>query len=97
MPHCRDFVADSEAMQQLAKLTRLPCLPFDFANSFASDSLVQVIRTMAESATGETLTFLMNLVKESLEECKDFWEATADQPKLLSLVEFTGIQIQIQT
>ena len=90
VPHCRDFVADADGLDRLARLTSLPCLPYDFANSVASDSLVQVIRTMAEAATSETLTFLVKIVQESLGECKDFWETMDEQPKLLPLVEFSG-------
>ena len=45
---------------------------------------------MAEAATNETLTFLVKLVQESLEECKDFWSTMEEQPKLLDLVEFSG-------
>ncbi|KAI1785481.1 hypothetical protein LXA43DRAFT_1115856 [Ganoderma leucocontextum] len=90
VPHCRDFVADTDGLERLAKLTTLPCLPYDFANSVASDSLVQVVRTMAEAATNETLTFLVKLLQESLEECKDFSETMDEQPKLLNLVEFSG-------
>ncbi|KAL1945966.1 hypothetical protein VTO73DRAFT_1968 [Trametes versicolor] len=90
VPHCRDFVADAEGLDHLARLTALPCLPYDFANSVGSDSLVQVIRTMAEAATTETLAFLLKLVQDSLEECKDFWESMEERPKLLSLVEFAA-------
>ena len=90
VPHCRDFVADAEGLDRLARLTSLPCLPYDFANSVGSDSLVQVIRTMAESATTETLAFLTKLVQESLDEFKDFWQTMEEQSKLLSMVEFTG-------
>ncbi|KAI0360913.1 hypothetical protein OH77DRAFT_1558017 [Trametes cingulata] len=90
VPHCRDFVADPEGLDRFARLTSLPCLPYDFANSVGSDSLVQVIRTMAESATTETLAFLLKLVQESLEECKDFWETMEEQSKLLPLVEFAA-------
>lgn len=45
---------------------------------------------MAEAATNETLTFLVKLVQESLEECRYFWETMEEQPKLLELVEFSG-------
>ncbi|KAI0766838.1 hypothetical protein BD413DRAFT_614840 [Trametes elegans] len=90
VPHCRDFVNDPEGLEQLARLTSLPCLPYDFANSVGSDSLVQVIRTMAESATTETLAFLLKLVQESLVECKDFWETMEEHSKLLPFVEFAG-------
>lgn len=96
MPHCRDFVADAEGLDHLARLTALPCLPYDFANSVGSDSLVQVIRTMAESATTETLAFLLKLVQDSLEECKDFWDTMEEQPKLLPLVEFAGASPDIE-
>ena len=74
----------------MARLTTLPCLPYDFANSVASDSLVQVVRTMAEASTTETLTFLVKLVQESLGDCKDFWETMEEQPKLMNMIEFTG-------
>ncbi|RDX47077.1 hypothetical protein OH76DRAFT_1406241 [Lentinus brumalis] len=90
VPHCRDFVADADGMDRLARLTSLPCLPYDFANSVASDSLVQVVRTMAEAATSETLTFLVKIVQESLDDCKDFWETMDEQPKLLPLVDFNA-------
>ncbi|TBU55065.1 hypothetical protein BD310DRAFT_1041405 [Dichomitus squalens] len=90
VPHCRDFVADTDGLNGLAKLTTLPCLPYDFANSVASDSFVQVVRTMAEAATNETLAFLVRLVQESLAECKDFWGSLDEQPKLLGLVEFSA-------
>ncbi|KAI0326605.1 DUF913-domain-containing protein [Cubamyces sp. BRFM 1775] len=90
VPHCRDFVADAEGLDLLARMTSLPCLPYDFANSVGSDSLVQVIRTMAESATTETLAFLTKLVQDSLDECKDFWQTMEEQSKLLPMVEFTA-------
>ncbi|KAI0666580.1 hypothetical protein C8Q78DRAFT_1176707 [Trametes maxima] len=96
VPHCRDFVNDTEGLDSLARLTSLPCLPYDFANSVGSDSLVQVIRTMAESATTETLTFLIKLVQESLEECKDFWGSMQEQSKLLSLVEFAAGEDEVK-
>ena len=56
VPHCRDLINDADGLERLAKLTCLPCLPYDFANSVASDSLVQVMRTMADAATTETLS-----------------------------------------
>ncbi|OBZ67028.1 E3 ubiquitin-protein ligase ptr1 [Grifola frondosa] len=89
IPHCKEFVADADALDRLGKLTSLPCLPYDFVNSVASDSLVQVIRSMAEASTGETLTFLLKLVNESLAECKDFWESMDEHSKLLPMVDVT--------
>ncbi|KAL6310318.1 hypothetical protein BKA93DRAFT_924556 [Sparassis latifolia] len=93
VPHCKDFLADAECLDQLGRLTALPCLPYDFANSVASDSLVQVIRTMAESATSETIMFLVKLVHETMENNKDFWEHMEEQSKLLSMVDITGEEV----
>lgn len=89
-PHCKDFVSDSSALALLGNLTSLPCLPYDFSTSVASDSLVQVVRTMAESATTETLNFLLSLVQETLSENADFWESIQEESRLLPLVDFKG-------
>jgi E3 ubiquitin-protein ligase HUWE1 len=72
-------------------LTALHCIPYDYANSLASDSLVQVMRTMTDVASSETLVYLQKLVKESLEETKDFWGSMDDESKLLPLLEITGV------
>lgn len=89
-PHCKDFIADEEALSSLGNITALPCLPYDFSTSVASDSLVQVIRTMAESATQETLAFLLKLVQDALDTNTDFWETVQEQSKLLPLLDSKG-------
>lgn len=71
-------------------MTALPCIPYDFANSVASDSIVQVMRTMTDVASSETLLFLRKLVNLSLEETKEFWETMGDTSKLLPLLDVTG-------
>ncbi|KAH9839447.1 uncharacterized protein C8Q71DRAFT_905985 [Rhodofomes roseus] len=86
-PHCREFVADQEALDRFGKLTALPCLPYDFANGLTSDSFVQVIRTMAEGATSETVAFLVNIVREALDDTKDFWENPREESQFLPLVD----------
>ncbi|KZT26754.1 hypothetical protein NEOLEDRAFT_1062431 [Neolentinus lepideus HHB14362 ss-1] len=91
-PHCRDFISSTDGMERLLRLTALPCLPYDFANSVSSDSLVQVIRTMGEASPNDALVFLAKKVKESLEQTKDFWETTEDKSKMLSLVDITPDQ-----
>ncbi|THH30438.1 hypothetical protein EUX98_g3760 [Antrodiella citrinella] len=90
VPHCRDFITNADSMKRLGNLTALPCLPYDYPNSVASDSLVQVIRTMMEAATAETLTFLIGLVNESLAETKEFRETVEGDSKVLSMVESSG-------
>ena len=70
VPHCRDFISNTDGLERLGRLTALPCIPYDFPNGVASDSLVQVVRTMVESATSETLAFLVKLVNQSLDDTK---------------------------
>jgi E3 ubiquitin-protein ligase HUWE1 len=52
--------------------------------------MVQVMRTMSEVTTAETLAHLSKLVKESLDATKSFWESVDEDSKLLSLVDITG-------
>ena len=80
----------SDGLERLGRLTELPCVPYDFANSVASDSLVQVIRTMVDADRHGTLTFLAKLVKASLGETEEFWNGVKQESQLLSLLNFTG-------
>ncbi|KAK0461087.1 uncharacterized protein EV420DRAFT_1746494 [Desarmillaria tabescens] len=89
-PHCRDFLSSTDGLASLGRLTALPCLPYDFANSLASDSMVQVMRTMTEVATSETLLHLAKLVKESLDLTQTFWGTLEDKSKLLQFVDLTS-------
>lgn len=52
------------------------------------------MRTMTDVASGETLRYLQKLVKESLEETKEFWTSMDDQSKLLPLLEITSMGTQ---
>ncbi|KAH8107868.1 hypothetical protein BXZ70DRAFT_1014411, partial [Cristinia sonorae] len=87
VPHCRDFVRNSDSRKRLGALTALPCLPYDYPNSVASDSLVQVVRTMMEASPTETLDFLIDLVNESLAQTNEFRDSAEGQPRFFSLVE----------
>ncbi|KAJ7188201.1 hypothetical protein C8R46DRAFT_1341056 [Mycena filopes] len=91
-PHCKDFITAADGLSQLGRLTSLPCIPYDFANSVASDSMVQVMRTMSEVTTAETLAHLSKLVKESLDATKDFWDSIEEGSKLLPLVDIPAGQ-----
>ncbi len=90
MPHCRDFVANTDGLERFARLTALPCIPYDFPNSVASDSLVQVVRTMVEAATSETLAFVIKMVTDSLEETKDLRDDDSGESKLSALANASG-------
>ena len=80
-------------MACFARLLALPCLPYDYANSIHSDSIVQVVRTMAEIAPTETLGHLSKQVKESLNETERFWSVAEDTSRFLPHVEITGMFI----
>ncbi|EGN99872.1 hypothetical protein SERLA73DRAFT_88605 [Serpula lacrymans var. lacrymans S7.3] len=90
VPHCKDFIRNEDGLDRLGRLTALPCLPYDFANSVASDSLVQVMRTMAEVGPNEALFYLMTLVGSSLAETQTFWQSLDSQSKLLQYMDLTG-------
>ena len=80
----------ADGLTLLGRLTRLPCLPYDFANSVASDSMIQVMRTMTEVVPDETLLHLSKLVKQSLDDTRSFWENVEESSKLLPLVDTNG-------
>lgn len=88
--HCRDFVLNTDGLKRIGRLTALPCLPYDFANNVASDSMVQVLRTMAEVATNETLSQLIEFVKDSLSDTQFLWGSEQENSKLLALVDLSG-------
>jgi len=52
--------------------------------------MVQVLRTMAEVATNETLTQLIAFVKDSLDDTRFLWDSEQWKSKLLSLVDVSG-------
>ncbi|KAI6021384.1 hypothetical protein BKA83DRAFT_4464115 [Pisolithus microcarpus] len=80
--HCKDFINTEDGLDRIGRLTALPCLPYDYANSVASDSLVQVIRTMAEIGPNDTLSYLSKLVAMSLDQTEEFWKFLAPESRL---------------
>lgn len=88
---CKDFISGTDGLERIGRLTALPCLPYDFANSVASDSLVQVMRTMTDTSPSETLLYLQKLVNASLAETEHIWGSMDDQSKLLPLLEITSM------
>lgn len=88
--HCEEFISTIDGLDALGRITALPCLPYDFGNSVHSDSLVQVIRTLAEANAQATLSFLSRLVKSSLDENTEFWGNCGGPSKLSGMIEFDG-------
>jgi E3 ubiquitin-protein ligase HUWE1 len=52
--------------------------------------MVQVMRTMTEVSTNETLLHLAQLAKGSLEDTRYFWETAQEDSKLLPLIDITS-------
>ncbi|KAI0268805.1 hypothetical protein BC834DRAFT_923157 [Gloeopeniophorella convolvens] len=88
--HCKDFITNSDGLVLLGRLTALPCIPYDFGGSVASDSLVQVIRTMFDAAPALTMGALTGWVKASLQETAPFWGSLNGKSKLIELLELEG-------
>lgn len=77
----------------LGRLTALPCIPYDFGGSVASDSLVQVIRTMFDAAPNVTMNSLTGWVQESLQETSSFWGSPSRKSKFTELLDLAGIPL----
>ncbi|KAG1732222.1 uncharacterized protein EDB91DRAFT_677858 [Suillus paluster] len=90
--HCKDFIRNVEGLERIGRLTALPCLPYDYANSVASDSLVQVIRTMADVGPNEALHHLSKLVENSLSDSQSFWESPQSHSKLAPFLDLSEEQ-----
>ncbi|KAF8135467.1 hypothetical protein EV363DRAFT_1395968 [Boletus edulis] len=91
--HCKDFIRNADGLDRIGRLTGLSCLPYDYANSVSSDSIVQVIRTMAEIGPNEALFYLSKLVGTSLAETEEFWKELPSESKLAPLLEVTDDQL----
>ena len=74
VPHCHEFVSNTNGLDRLARLYALPCLPLGYGASVAADSMVQLLRSMTEVAATQTLASLTKHVRQSLDETKAYWE-----------------------
>ncbi|KAG9077088.1 hypothetical protein FS749_011058, partial [Ceratobasidium sp. UAMH 11750] len=86
VPHCHEFVSNTNGLDRLARLYALPCLPLGYGASVAADSMVQLLRSMTEVSATQTLASLTKHVRESLDETKAYWEQSSDQSRLAQLM-----------
>lgn len=89
-PHCRDFIVKYEGIERLGQCLRLSALPIRFSETPAADSLIQIFRTMAELNSKETLAKLSVLVRNALDESKDYWETMSSESKLAPFTDISG-------
>lgn len=55
--------------------------------------MVQVLRTMTEVATSETLLHLAEIVRESLNDTRFFWDPVEESSKLLPFVDLPSMYL----
>ncbi len=65
--HCKDFIK-LDGLDKLLAFYSLPCLPYDFSVSPLADSLVTLVRLMAEISPTTVLIALLRDVKAASEE-----------------------------
>ncbi|KAG8764160.1 hypothetical protein FRC11_003016 [Ceratobasidium sp. 423] len=87
IPHCQEFVNNTDGLDRLGRLYALPCLPLGYGSSLAADSMVQLLRSMTEVSATKTLESLTKQVQQSLEETKAFWQEPSDNSRLAQLME----------
>ncbi|GJJ06087.1 hypothetical protein Clacol_000276 [Clathrus columnatus] len=88
--HCRDFMQNTDGLDNLCKLVTIPGIPYNYASTPASDALVQVLRMMTEVAPSQTTSCLIKQVKLSLENTRDFWEPFDGGSKLHRFIEISS-------
>ena len=65
--HCKDFIK-MDGLDKLLGFYSLPCLPYDFSVSLLADSLVTLVRVMAEISPSTVLIAMLRDVKTASEE-----------------------------
>lgn len=89
--HWKDFLK-ADGLTKLLKFYSLPCLPYNFSNSMAADSLATLIRLMTEVSSQSVITAMLVDLKESVAETKSVWDWDAPSPnsQLLHLITPTS-------
>ncbi|KAJ1021615.1 hypothetical protein NDA16_003752 [Ustilago loliicola] len=70
--HCKDFIK-LDGLDKLLGFYSLPCLPYDFPQSLLADSLVTLIRFMAEISPSTVLIAMLRDVKNASEEVAELF------------------------
>ncbi len=65
--HCKDFIK-MDGLDKVLGFYSLPCLPYDFSASLLADSLVTLVRYMAEISPSTVLIAMLRDVKTASEE-----------------------------
>lgn len=82
---------NGDGLSRISRLLALPCLPYDFASSSHADSIVHFTRKMRTKAPNRTIKFLVDLVKASLEETKEYWADFDGKSRLLQFADLRGM------
>jgi E3 ubiquitin-protein ligase HUWE1 len=74
----------------MSTIVTLPCIPYNYGSTVASDSLVQILRTMTEVAPALTMSKVISHVRAALDETRNFWSSTGGESKLVRYVELSS-------
>ncbi|TIB37190.1 hypothetical protein E3P86_02254 [Wallemia ichthyophaga] len=70
--HAKEFL-DAGGLERLGRFFGLPCLPYDFSISRASEAIAQLGRVLIEIKPEVTLMWSMEQVREKLESTRHIW------------------------
>ena len=64
---------DGGGLEKIGQFFSLPCLPYDFSTTKASESIAHLGRVLIETKPESSLSWSLDQVKISLENTKDIW------------------------
>lgn len=83
--HCKDFLK-VDGLVHLLKFYELPCVSYNFGASTAADSIVHLIRYIAEISPTVVIQGLLGEVRKSIDETKDIWTHSQNESNLIKLI-----------
>ncbi|PWN38380.1 uncharacterized protein FA14DRAFT_159977, partial [Meira miltonrushii] len=83
--HCKDFIK-VDGLVHLLNFYDLPCISYNFGASTAADSIVHLIRYIAEISPTVVIQGLLGEVKKSIDETKNIWAHSQNESNLIKLI-----------
>lgn len=83
--HCKDFLK-VDGLVHILNFYDLPCVSYNFGASTSADSIVHLIRYIAEISPTVVIQGLLGEVKKSIDETKDIWAHSQNESNLIKLI-----------